>query len=160
MKTNHRIGWLGTGRMGAAMAARLISDGATVTVWNRTASKTQPLVELGATRADTISDLGQCDIVFTSVTSSPDLLDGDAGSRRPVRRAAAAEHRCGHLHRVRRGRRRSQSRGRPNRGIGFLSHRSAATPTSSPMDSASIIASGPKSVFDIVLPYLTRLHPG
>ena len=74
MPANHRVGWLGTGRMGAAMAARLISDGAAVTVWNRTASKTQPLVEQGADRAEKISDLGQCNVVFTSVSSSPDLL--------------------------------------------------------------------------------------
>ena len=74
MPTEHHIGWLGTGRMGSVMAARLISDGAALTVWNRTASKTAPLVELGATRADTMTDLGRCDIVFTMVTSSPDLL--------------------------------------------------------------------------------------
>ena len=51
MPIEHHIGWLGTARMGSAMAARLISDGAALTVWNRTASKIAPLVELGATRA-------------------------------------------------------------------------------------------------------------
>ena len=58
MPANHRIGWLGTGRMGAAMAARLISDGAAVTVWTRTAAKAQPLVELGAEQAEKMIDLG------------------------------------------------------------------------------------------------------
>ena len=33
----HTLGWLGTGRMGAAMAARLLKAGHPVTVWNRTA---------------------------------------------------------------------------------------------------------------------------
>jgi 3-hydroxyisobutyrate dehydrogenase-like beta-hydroxyacid dehydrogenase len=74
MQADIHVGWLGTGRMGAAMAARLISDGAAVTVWNRTPSKAAPLIELGATQAETISDLGRCDIVFTMVTSSADLL--------------------------------------------------------------------------------------
>src|ERR1700761_8291741 len=80
MQANHQLGWLGTGRMGAAMAARLISDGAAVTVWNRTASKTTPLIEVGATQSEKISELGHCDIVFTSVSSSADLLEVTLGS--------------------------------------------------------------------------------
>ena len=79
MQTNHQIGWLGTGRIGAAMATRLISNGANVTVWNRTASKTAALIERGATHAQKIGDLGQCDIVFTSISSSPDLLEVTLG---------------------------------------------------------------------------------
>ena len=42
------LGWLGTGRMGAALAGRLIEAGERVTVWNRTAAKTAPLVSAGA----------------------------------------------------------------------------------------------------------------
>ena len=48
MNTNARsLGWLGTGRMGAAMAGRLIDAGEQVSVWNRTPSKTGPLVARG-----------------------------------------------------------------------------------------------------------------
>jgi 3-hydroxyisobutyrate dehydrogenase-like beta-hydroxyacid dehydrogenase len=65
--------------MGSAMAARLISDGAAVTVLDRTTSRTAPLIELGATQADAVSDLGHCDIVFTSVMSSPDFLAATLG---------------------------------------------------------------------------------
>ena len=68
------VGFIGLGLMGRPMVANLLKAGFAVTVWNRTASKTVPLVELGATRADTVNDLGRCDIVFTSVTSSRDLL--------------------------------------------------------------------------------------
>ena len=60
MSTKPRsIGWLGTGRMGAAMAARLIDAGEDVTVWNRTASKTGPLVAKGARAVERITDLGE-----------------------------------------------------------------------------------------------------
>ncbi|MEL7476722.1 MAG: NAD(P)-binding domain-containing protein, partial [Cyanobacteria bacterium J06555_12] len=38
---------LGLGAMGARMATRLVNAGHPVTVWNRTAAKTAPLVELG-----------------------------------------------------------------------------------------------------------------
>lgn len=43
-----RIGWTGLGRMGEAMAKRLIKAGNEVSVWNRTASKAAPLAEYGA----------------------------------------------------------------------------------------------------------------
>jgi 3-hydroxyisobutyrate dehydrogenase len=55
MQDNHRIGWVCTGRMGAAMATRLINAGTDVTVWNRTAANAAPLLESGATQADTIA---------------------------------------------------------------------------------------------------------
>jgi 3-hydroxyisobutyrate dehydrogenase-like beta-hydroxyacid dehydrogenase len=153
MQVKHRIGWLGTGRMGAAMAARLISDGAAVTVWNRTASKTQPLVELGATHAEKISDLGRCDIVFTSVTSSPDLLAvmlGPEGllNAQPapsivvdtstVSAEAAAEVRAEAT----------------KRGIGFLSAPLSGNANIVAQGGASIVASGPKAVFETVRPCL------
>ena len=38
-----RIGWIGIGRMGFAMAERLAKAGADVTVWNRTRAKAEPL---------------------------------------------------------------------------------------------------------------------
>ena len=159
--TEHHIGWLGTGRMGSAMAARLIATGAAVTVWNRTASKTVPLVELGATRADTVNDLGRCDIVFTSVTSSPDLLAVTLGPEglfnafnaqsaprivvdtSTVSAEAAAEVRA-------------EAAGR---GIEFLSAPISGNGNVVTQGRASIIASGPRSVFDTVLPYLRAIAP-
>jgi 3-hydroxyisobutyrate dehydrogenase-like beta-hydroxyacid dehydrogenase len=67
------IGWLGTGRMGAAMAARLIDAGEDVTVWNRTRSKTGPLVARGARAVERIADLSSCDVVFVMVSTPDDL---------------------------------------------------------------------------------------
>lgn len=74
MSTDPRsTGWLGTGRMGAAMAARLIDAGEDVTVWNRTSSKTGPLVARGARAVEQITDLGRCDVVFVMVATPADL---------------------------------------------------------------------------------------
>ena len=50
--SKHTIGWIGTGRMGFAMAQRLLKAGADVSVWNRTRSKAEPLAEYGATVVD------------------------------------------------------------------------------------------------------------
>jgi 3-hydroxyisobutyrate dehydrogenase-like beta-hydroxyacid dehydrogenase len=46
-----RIGFLGLGEMGTPMAGRLIHAGHDVIVWNRTAERTAPLVQQGATVA-------------------------------------------------------------------------------------------------------------
>ena len=43
-----QIGIAGLGRMGAAIAARLMETGHTVSVWNRTPEKAKPLVDAGA----------------------------------------------------------------------------------------------------------------
>lgn len=67
------VGWIGTGRMGAAMVTRLATAGVSVTVWNRTRSKAEPLAELGCAIADSIADLRGCDIVFTMVSTPADL---------------------------------------------------------------------------------------
>ncbi|MGZ5129843.1 MAG: NAD(P)-binding domain-containing protein, partial [Caldimonas sp.] len=38
-----KLGWIGIGRMGYAMAERLAKGGADLTVWNRTRAKAEPL---------------------------------------------------------------------------------------------------------------------
>lgn len=67
------VGWIGTGRMGAAMAAQLATAGVRLTVWNRTIAKAEPLAELGCVVADAISELRGLDVVFTMVSTSADL---------------------------------------------------------------------------------------
>jgi 3-hydroxyisobutyrate dehydrogenase len=76
------VGWIGTGRMGAAMAGRLARAGADLAVWNRTRAKAEPLTEHGATVVDSIADLRDRDVVFVMVSTDPDLeqvLTGDGG---------------------------------------------------------------------------------
>lgn len=47
-----KIGWIGTGVMGNPMAGHLIKNGYTLSVYNRTKSKTDSLVAAGATFKD------------------------------------------------------------------------------------------------------------
>jgi 3-hydroxyisobutyrate dehydrogenase len=44
MSAQNISGMVGHGRMGAAMAGRLVDVGDQVSVWNRTRSKTEPLL--------------------------------------------------------------------------------------------------------------------
>jgi len=77
----YRLGWIGTGRMGYAMAARLLHAGCQVVVYNRTRAKAEPLAALGASIVDSAAALGGCDIVFTSVSTSDDLISVITGPR-------------------------------------------------------------------------------
>lgn len=71
-----KIGVAGLGRMGAAIAKRLIEVGHEVTVWNRSPGKTGPLVEAGAAAADTPAALAaKVEVVLTIVTDAA-AIDG------------------------------------------------------------------------------------
>jgi 3-hydroxyisobutyrate dehydrogenase len=66
-----QIGIAGTGRMGAAIAARLLARGHAVMVWNRTAEKTTPLAAAGATVAATPRELSTAaDCTITMLTDA------------------------------------------------------------------------------------------
>jgi 3-hydroxyisobutyrate dehydrogenase len=85
-----RLGWIGIGRMGYAMAERLAKAGCDLTVYNRTREKAEPLAKYGAKVAGRPSDLASCDIVFTMVATGDDVkevLEGPngvlAGSAKP-----------------------------------------------------------------------------
>jgi len=73
--TNAKIGWIGIGRMGYAMAERLAKGGADLTVWNRTRAKAEPLAELGAKIARDPADLGACDVVYVMVSTWDDVKE-------------------------------------------------------------------------------------
>jgi len=81
-KYPHRVGWIGTGRMGAALAARLLASNVDLWVYNRTRAKAEPLADKGAKIVDSPADLAERDIVFTMVAGPEDVLEvtlGDEG---------------------------------------------------------------------------------
>ncbi len=73
MSTQHTLGWIGMGRMGYAMAYRLLKGKCDVAVWNRTRAKAEPLAEYGAKIVDKVTELASRDIVFTMVSTTDDL---------------------------------------------------------------------------------------
>ena len=85
-----RIGWVGTGRMGAALARRLLVAGHDVSVYNRTRSKAEALEEVGATVVDSPAALGDRDIVFTMVGGSDDFKEVVIGPNGVLSRDDAA----------------------------------------------------------------------
>jgi 3-hydroxyisobutyrate dehydrogenase-like beta-hydroxyacid dehydrogenase len=79
-----RIGFLGLGTMGAPLANNLRRAGHSITVWNRTPSKAEPLVKKGAALARTAKECAQGkDLVFTCVSDEQALeavLEGPEGA--------------------------------------------------------------------------------
>jgi 3-hydroxyisobutyrate dehydrogenase len=74
-----QIGLAGTGRMGAAIVQRLIDQGHTVTVWNRTREKAAALESKGARVAATPAELAaKSDVVITIMTNAA-AIDGVYG---------------------------------------------------------------------------------
>ena len=78
-----KVGVAGIGRMGAAIAERLLKHGHQVTVWNRTAAKAQALTAHGALVAATPAQLAaSADIVLSILTDANAIAaayDGPAG---------------------------------------------------------------------------------
>jgi 3-hydroxyisobutyrate dehydrogenase-like beta-hydroxyacid dehydrogenase len=65
------LGYVGLGVMGSAITRRLLDAGHTVTVWNRTREKAEPLLEAGARWADSPRAVAESsDVVFTMVTNT------------------------------------------------------------------------------------------
>ncbi|GAV87236.1 NAD_binding_2 domain-containing protein [Cephalotus follicularis] len=83
--SNTRLGWIGTGVMGRSMCTHLLKAGYTVTVFNRTLSKAQSLIDKGAHLAHSPNAVAsQSDVVFTIVGYPSDvrqvLLDPTTGA--------------------------------------------------------------------------------
>jgi 3-hydroxyisobutyrate dehydrogenase-like beta-hydroxyacid dehydrogenase len=75
-----RVGFIGLGSMGQAMAQHLVKGGHDVRVWNRTPERARPLVAAGATLAKTVADA--CDeaaVVFTMLADDAALIDAVSG---------------------------------------------------------------------------------
>jgi 3-hydroxyisobutyrate dehydrogenase len=153
----HRLGWIGTGRMGYALVTRLLERGCDVTVYNRTRAKAEPLVGLGARLVDRPSDLADRDIVITSVAGSQDFAavitgpDGllSNGGRVPsvlidsstVSMAASEAVRAKAL----------------QLGTALLAAPVSGNPKVVRAGRLSVAVSGPREAFELSLPYLQML---
>ncbi len=151
------VGWIGTGRMGAAMATRLASAGTDVTVWNRTRSKAEPLKEYGCAVADSIGDLRGCDIVFTMVSTPADLeqvLLGEGGLLTDFDRLPAVVVDCSTV-----STESSEAirRACTSRGVDFLAAPVSGNGKVVASGGLSLVVSGPEETFERVAPLLHQI---
>ena len=72
---SERLGFIGLGIMGGGMAANLLRAGHQVTVWNRTASRMEPLEEMGASPAGSPREVAEgSSVVMICVSDTPDVV--------------------------------------------------------------------------------------
>jgi 3-hydroxyisobutyrate dehydrogenase-like beta-hydroxyacid dehydrogenase len=77
-----KLGFIGLGHMGAAMAANLVKAGHQVSVFNRTAGRAAALIELGAREASSVAAASDAEAVITMLSDDDALSQvafGEAG---------------------------------------------------------------------------------
>jgi 3-hydroxyisobutyrate dehydrogenase len=155
----HRLGWIGIGRMGYEMARLLAKAGCDLSVWNRTRAKAEPLKGDGAKVVDSLSDLAACDIVFTMVATGKDVkevLFGPAGvmSNGKAPKVVIDSTSISIEESI-------EIRGKlAQSGVKFLSAPVSGNAKVIKAGKLTIVASGPKDAYDMVLPYLESIGRG
>lgn len=154
-----KVGWIGAGRMGMAMATRLAKAGCDLTVYNRTRAKAEPLAQHGARIADRLSDLLGCDLVFAIVSTGKDLegvlvgpeglFAGGRGPRIVVDCTTIAIDESARLRDA-----------LAARGAQFLAAPVSGNAKVARAGKLSFVASGPRAAFDEVEPFLAALGQG
>jgi 3-hydroxyisobutyrate dehydrogenase-like beta-hydroxyacid dehydrogenase len=155
----HKLGWIGAGRMGFAMAKRLLEAGGDVSVYNRTRSKAEPLETYGARIVDTPAELADRDIVFTMVAGPDDLisvvcedhgvLNGSAVPKLLIDCSSVSEEGSQQVREA-----------LQDRGCDMLSAPVSGNAKVIRAGRLTIVASGPESAFTMAEPYLEAIGEG
>jgi 3-hydroxyisobutyrate dehydrogenase-like beta-hydroxyacid dehydrogenase len=155
-----RIGWIGIGRMGYAMAQRLAKAGADITVWNRTRAKAEPLRASGAKVAEHLTDLAACDIVFVMVSAWKDVEAVIMGPAGLLSGAPAAKPQliveCSSISVDGSAQLRQMLE---QRGIALLAAPVSGNAKVIKAGRLSFVCSGPRDAYDAALPLLRMIAP-
>ncbi len=155
-----RIGWIGCGRMGTAMAKRLVVAGNDVTVTNRTRSKAEVLGELGAKVVDSPRDLATCDIVFIMVSANADLVEVTSGAQGVLSDPEHAPTIVVDCSTVSTETSASVRESCSSRGAAFLAAPVSGNPKVVSAGQLTLAVSGTRDAFDRVRPYFDQLGQG
>ncbi len=147
------LGWIGMGRMGYAMAYRLLKGGCKVAVWNRTRAKAEPLAEFGAVIVDAKTDLAGCDIVFTMVSTTSDLKEVlfEAGGLLSGASKPKLVVDCSSISQEGSADVRAELE---KRGVAYLCAPVSGNAKVAKAAKLSVVASGPKAQYELAEPYL------
>jgi len=155
-----KIGWIGAGRMGFEMAARLAKGGADVTVWNRTRAKAEPLAQYGAKIAANLAELASCDAVFCMVATWDDVKEVIAGPGGLLPAAKRGGLRtvieCSSISLEGSAELRDMLAAR---GIQYLAAPVSGNAKVIKAGRLTFVCSGPRAAFDEMLPYLKMIGP-
>jgi 3-hydroxyisobutyrate dehydrogenase-like beta-hydroxyacid dehydrogenase len=153
-----KIGWIGTGRMGYEMAARLAKGGANVLVWNRTRAKAEPLAKYGAKVAHALPELAACDIVFCMVATPDDVMEVIAGKGALLSSGSAPRTliECSSISLESSAELRALLAAR---GVGYLAAPVSGNAKVIKAGKLTFVCSGPRGEFERALPFLKMIGP-
>jgi 3-hydroxyisobutyrate dehydrogenase-like beta-hydroxyacid dehydrogenase len=159
MDAKLKLGWIGTGRMGYEMAARLAQGGGGVAVWNRTRAKAEPLTRHGAKIATSLADLAECDIVFCMVSTWDDVrqvVAGPNGLLSGTGKLPRMVVECSSISLEGSAELRALLK---ERGVELLAAPVSGNAKVIKAGKLSFVCSGPKAAYDAALPYLRMIAP-
>jgi len=155
MSARPSVGWIGTGRMGFEMAARLARGGADLLAWNRTRDKAEPLAQYGAKIAGRLPELAACDIVFCMVAAWKDvkqvmgeLLAGKSRPRMVIECSSISLEGSAELREL-----------LARAGVDYLAAPVSGNAKVIKAGKLSFVCSGPRQSFDEALPLLRMIAP-
>ena len=154
------LGWVGTGRMGYAIATRLLEAGCDLAVYNRTRAKAEPLAGLGAKVVDTPAELADRDIVFTMVAGSEDfqaVVTGENGLLSSSETAPAMIVDSSTVSPEASAEVRAQT---DARGVALLAAPVSGNPSVVDAGKLTLVVSGPAEAWEAVRPYLDLFGAG
>jgi 3-hydroxyisobutyrate dehydrogenase-like beta-hydroxyacid dehydrogenase len=160
MEKQLRVGWIGCGRMGSAMAKRLIAGASDVFVTNRTRVKAEALGELGAGVVDHPVDLADCDVVFVMVSADPQLLEVMSGPLGVLSNEGVAPRIIIDCSTVSTGASAIAREICTARGVEFLAAPVSGNPKVVASGQLTLAVSGSREAFDEVRPLLDQLGHG
>ena len=153
-----KLGYIGLGAMGGALARRLL-ERHTLTVWDMNDAAVERLVGLGACAAATAAEVGaNADIVFLCLPRSSDvrsaLFGPDGLARTLARGKLVIDQTTGVPSETR-----AFAQALAAEGVGLIDAPVAGGVPNALAGTVTVMASGPREVFDRALPVLKNLSP-
>ena len=155
-----RLGWVGAGRMGQALAARLLAAGHEVAVYNRTRAKAESLADAGATLVDAPAELADRDVVFTMVAGPEDFKEVVLGAEGVLAGDGAAPSVIVDMTTVSPEASAAVREEAALRGAALLAAPVSGNPKVVKAGRVTLVVSGPREAYDDVEPLLHLLGAG
>ena len=156
-ENGRRVGWVGAGRMGHALAARLLAAGHDVAVYNRTRAKAE---SLGGTVVDAPSELADREVVFTMVAGGDDFKEVVLGPSGVLAGNGAAPAVIVDMTTVSPDASQAVRDEAERRGVALIAAPVSGNPKVVAAGRVTMVASGPREAFDRVAPLLDLLGAG
>lgn len=155
-KAEPRAGWIGLGKMGGAMVRHIADVPGGLVVSDPVVDHLSPLLAAGATRAANLCDLACCDIVFATIPNDAVLREVALGAEGLAARLKAGatfvemstvSPRCS----------REVAEAFERAGVHYLRAPISGSTAMAEAASLTILASGPRTGWDVARPFLERM---